>query len=402
MNRSAMASPSTTSDEMPRWLTLLLAAGCGCIVANLYYAQPLIGDISADTGLSLKLAGFVVTLTQIGYGLGLLLLVPLGDLVENRRLVVRCLLVAALSLLVAGVSRQAWPFMAAMGLVGVSSVAAQVLVPYGASMAPEATRGRTVGNIMSGLLLGIMLARPVSSLVAAHAGWHAMFLVSAVLMAALAALLSRAMPQRRPVHASSYGALLRSVAQLMRDQPVLRRRAVCHAFLFAAFSLFWSTVPLLLASPAFGLTQRGIALFALVGVAGAVAAPAAGRMADRGWSGPASITAMALVAGAFVLSRVTPTEPMLALVALGAAGVLLDMGVSANLVLSQREIFALAPAFRSRLNSAFMATFFLGGAVGSSGGVYLYAVGGWELASAVGIGLGLAALAFFWLTRPRS
>lgn len=382
-------------DELPAWLTVLLAAGCGLIVANLYYAQPLIGLISEGTGISLRLAGWIVTLTQIGYGLGLLFIVPLGDVMENRKLVVRCLMVAALGLLAAGLSTSAAPFLAAMALVGVSSVAAQVLVPYGASMVAEAARGRTVGNIMSGLLLGIMLARPVSSFTASHAGWHAIFLGSSVLIAALAALLSRTMPERQPPHAQRYGTLLASMKTLMREQPVLQVRALCHAGLFAAFSLFWSTVPLLLASPAFGFTQSGIALFALVGVAGAIAAPIAGRLADRGHARAGSLAAIALVALSFTFTGSAPQGSMGALVLLGLAAIVLDMGVSANLVLSQREIYALAPHARGRLNSLFMATFFLGGALGSAGGVYVYAQGGWLGVVVMGLALGTGSLAVF-------
>lgn len=393
----ADAPPDTPHpyDELPAWLTLLLAGGCGLIVANLYYAQPLIGLISEGTGISLRLAGWIVTLSQIGYGLGLLFIVPLGDVLENRKLVVRCLMVAALGLLAAGLSTSAAPFLAAMALVGVSSVAAQVLVPYGASMVAEAARGRTVGNIMSGLLLGIMLARPVSSFVASHLGWHAIFLGSAVLIAALAALLSRAMPERQPPHAHRYAELLGSMKALMRDHPVLQVRALCHAGLFAAFSLFWSTVPLLLASPAFGFTQSGIALFALVGVAGAIAAPIAGRMADKGHAHVGSLAAMAMVALSFAFTWPATEGSMLTLGLLGLAAIVLDMGVSANLVLSQREIYALAPHARGRLNSLFMATFFLGGALGSACGVYVYAQGGWHGVVVMGCGLGLAALAVF-------
>lgn len=392
---ATMADAPHQYDELPAWLTLLLAAGCGLIVANLYYAQPLIGLISEGTGISLRLAGWIVTLTQIGYGLGLLFIVPLGDVLENRRLVVRCLMVAALGLLAAGLSRSAAPFLAAMALVGVSSVAAQVLVPYGASMVAEAARGRTVGNIMSGLLLGIMLARPVSSFTASHLGWHAIFLGSAVMIAALAALLSRAMPERQPPHAPRYAALLASMKALMLEHPVLQVRAMCHAGLFAAFSLFWSTVPLLLASPAYGLSQQGIALFALVGVAGAIAAPIAGRLADRGHAHAGSLVAMAMVALSFALTWSAAQGSSLTLVLLGLAAIVLDMGVSANLVLSQREIYALAPHARGRLNSLFMATFFMGGAMGSAFGVYVYARGGWHGVILLGSAMGLIALAVF-------
>jgi predicted MFS family arabinose efflux permease len=210
-------------------------------------------------------------------------------------------------------------------------------------------------------------------------------------MVLVACVLWRALPRRVPSAALSYAALLGSMARLLRDTPVLQRRAAYHACLFAAFSLFWTTTPLLLAGPVFHLSQAGIALFALAGVAGAVAAPIGGRVADRGWSKPATGGAMACVALAFVLTHLAPAGSTLALGLLVAAAILLDFGVSANLALGQRAIFALGAETRSRLNGLFMTLFFLGGAAGSALGGWAYAHGGWALASMIGIALPLLA-----------
>lgn len=379
----------------PAWLPTLFAVACGLIVANLYYAQPLVGPIAAELGLSPGLAGLLVTLTQIGYGLGLLFIVPLGDILENRRLVLTLIGACAVSLAATALVRDASLFLAAAAAIGFTSVTVQILVPWSAHLATEANRGRVVGNVMSGLIIGIMMARPVSSFVASLWGWHAIYGLSAALMAALAALLLFILPRRQPDAKLHYGQLLASLWHLARTQPVLRRRALYQACLFGAFSLFWTTAPLLLASPAFGLDQRGIALFALAGVAGAVAAPISGRLADRGHGRAMSIVAMLMVAAGFLISLVAQDGSMLALVLLTLAAIVLDFGVTANLVTSQRVIYALGAEFRNRLNGLFMATFFMGGAASSAIGAWAYAHGGWTLACWIGLALPAAALLFF-------
>ncbi len=280
--------PEPVLAPMPTSLAWLLAVGGGLIVANIYYAQPLAGPISAALGLAPGAAGLIVTVTQLGYVLGLLLLVPLADLVENRRLIVACSCVPALALLAAALSTHPLPFLLARCASASASVAVQVLVPYAAHMAPEATRGRVVGNIIGGLMLGIMLARPVSSFLAQVRRGTPCSSLSAASMLLLALVLAAALPRAPAGAGLRYGALLVSMGHLARTTPVLQRRALYHACLFGAFSLFWTAVPLLLAGPDFRLSQGGIALFALAGVAGAVSAPIAGRVADRGLTRPAT------------------------------------------------------------------------------------------------------------------
>ncbi|SNB82368.1 MULTISPECIES: MFS transporter [unclassified Agrobacterium] len=381
-------------------LTFLLATACGLIAANLYYGQPLAGIIGAELGLSAGATGLIVTLTQIGYGIGLLFVVPLGDLVENRKLVVSSVAMAVLSLVGAAFAPHAAPFLIAAFLVGVSSVAVQVIVPYAAHMAPHAIRGRVVGNVMSGLMAGIMLARPVSSLLSEVVSWRGVFLTSAAVMAPLAVVLFRLLPARMPDARLSYGALMASMGRLALHTPILRRRAIYHAFLFAAFSLFWTTTPLYLSGPHFNLSQGEIALFALAGAAGTVAAPIAGRMADRGWTRAATFFALVAVALSFAVTHLAPEGSHLALAILVVAAIVLDFGVTTNLVLGQRAIFTLGAEFRSRLNGIYMATFFMGGAIGSAVGGWAYAVGEWQAASWIGFALPVAALLYF-LTEKR-
>jgi predicted MFS family arabinose efflux permease len=381
-------------ESVPAWITTLLAVSCGLIVANIYYAQPLVGPISADLGLSPQLAGLIVTMTQIGYGVGLLLIVPLGDLVENRRLVFTVIAIGALALGCAALSTHPLLFLLAALMIGFGSVAVQILIPYAGHLAPEATRGRVVGNVTTGLMLGIMLSRPVSSFIAAIASWHMVYAMSAILMAALAVVLQRALPPRKPTARLGYLSLLASMVQLARTTPALRRRALYQAFLFGAFSLFWTTVPLLLAGPAFHFSQAGIAWFALAGVSGPIAAPIAGRVADRGWTRPATLVAMLLTATGFALTRLADLGTTLSLILLLISAIAIDFGVQANVVLGYRTLFALGAETRSRLNGLYMTTFFLAGAAGSAIGGWAYASGGWTLASSIGIALPLAALVY--------
>ena len=377
------------------WVTLILAIACGVIAANLYYAQPLVGLISSSLGLSSVAAGLIVTLTQIGYGIGLLFIVPLGDILENRKLVAALLFLTAIVLAIASVVKSASLFLAASLFIGLVSVAAQVLVPYAAHLSPDATRGRNVGNVMSGLLLGIMLARPVSSIVAEFMGWRTIFALSAAMIFVLALVLVKLLPIRQPVTTTQYSTLLSSMFLLLKTTPVLQRRAIYHSCVFGTFSLFWTTVPLLLTSPIFQFSQKEVALFALVGVSGAVAAPVAGRLADRGWIRPATGIALALVAISGILPLVSQSGSTSALVILVVSAILLDIGVSANMVLGQRAIFSLGAEFRSRLNGLYMAIFFAGGAIGSATGGWAYAMGGWKAALLIGIALPAIAIIYF-------
>ncbi|HDR6255648.1 TPA: MFS transporter [Bacillus cereus] len=381
--------------EISSGLIILLATACGIIVANLYYAQPLIGLISNVIGLSNSSAGLIVTLTQIGYVVGLLFLVPLGDIVENKKLIIILLLLSAVALTATVFVKSAIMLLVASFFIGLGSVAAQVLVPFVSYLSSEDARGRVVGNVMSGLLLGIMLARPISSLVADIWGWNSIFALSATIIIVLSFVLSKVLPTRKPTEKTNYTALLSSMWKLLRTTPILRRRAIYHACVFGAFSLFWTTVPLLLSSPAFHFSQTAIALYALVGITGAIAAPIGGRLADLGWTRPATGIALTVVIISLLLPLIIQSSSPIGIAVLVIAAILLDMGVSANLVLSQRLIFSLSPEIRSRLNGLFMAIFFLGGAVGSFIGGWAYALGGWNLTLWIGIAFPTIALLYF-------
>jgi predicted MFS family arabinose efflux permease len=388
--RQTLQPPEVTSGTI-----LTLAAACGLLVANIYYAQPLISEIAQSLGLATGAAGLIVTMSQIGYGVGLLLVVPLGDLVENRRLILISATLSAVALACAALAPSAGVFLGCAAVIGLGSVAVQILIPLAAHLAPDATRGRVVGMVSSGLMLGIMLARPVSSLIAALSSWRVVFGLSAVAMVILAAVLSRLLPTRTPRTKMTYGELTGSMVHLVRVTPILSRRAFYQGCLFFTFSLFWTTTPLLLAGPHYRLTQNGIALFALAGVSGAIAAPIGGRIADRGWGRPATGGAISLVALAMLGSIFVPQGSVVALSLLVAAAIAVDFGVQANLVFGYRAIFALAPEARGRLNGVYLSTAFVGGAIGSALGAWAYARGGWPLACGVGLTLPTVALARF-------
>src|SRR5258705_330084 len=379
---------------------VVLAVACGMAVANIYYSQPLLGLISSTFGVSQGRAELVVTLTQLGYAVGLFLLVPLGDLLENRALASRTLLVTAGALLATGLSPDFGLFLVLSVLVGMTSMVAQILIPFAAYLAPPQERDKVVGTVTAGLLLGILLARTVSSLVAAAWGWRTIYLASAVLMIALSVLLTRTLPKRPPAHASSYPQLMVSTLRLVREEPVLRRRAVCQALMFGAFSCFWTSV-------AFELTQRHhlgqawIGVFALVGAAGASAAPLAGRLGDRGHGHTGSGVALALAGAAMVLARLGAGNPLL----LALAGILLDLAVQSHQVFSQREIYELRADARARINTVYMTAVFLGGAAATAISGIICGSDGWIGVTMLCAGLALAALgvwAVAALRRPRT
>jgi predicted MFS family arabinose efflux permease len=272
----------------------------------------------------------------------------------------------------------------------------QVMVPYAAHLAPEKKRGQIIGTLMSGLMIGIMLSRPISSLLTDWFSWHSVFLTSAAMMVILAGVLYKYLPPRAPSDSSiRYSHLIKSMMQIVVDTPVLRRRAIYQAFLFGAFCLFWTASPLLLSGEKFNFSQTTIAIFALVGVAGAISAPFAGKAADRGWSQRATIVAMLASSFSFLLSHFFPMGSTASVVALVVSAILLDAGITANLVLGQRAIFSLQPELRSRLNGLYVAIIFIGGASGSALGGWAYANGGWELTSMVGFALPAMALLYF-------
>ncbi|AQT48868.1 MULTISPECIES: MFS transporter [Burkholderia cepacia complex] len=401
---SAPVSPAVAArPALSTGMTLFFAATVGVIVMDLFAAQPLTGPISADLHLPPGLAGLVAMLPQLGYAAGLALLVPLVDLLENRRLIVATLAVCAAALALPAFTQSGAVFLLATLAAGAASSVIQMLVPMAASMAPEAQRGRAVGNVMSGLMLGILLSRPLASLIAGSAGWRAFYLLAALADAAIAVVLALRLPARTPSITASYRALLASMGRLLADEPVLRRHALSAALAMAAFSAFWTAVGLRLAQPPFALDLHGIALFAFAGASGAIVTPLAGRAGDRG-HGPAAqrlahgtmLAALVVLgvagAGWFGFDAHAHRGVALALLAGGAA--LLDAGVIVDQTIGRRAINLLNPAARGRLNGLFVGLFFVGGALGAALAGSAWAWGGWSAVCGVGFAFAGAAAVF--------
>lgn len=386
-------------------LFALLGLAIGVMVANIYYAQTLIAPISRSLGIDPAAAGLTTMFTQLGYGLGVLLLVPLADLFENRRLILSMLVVAIISILGVALSASLITYFSSALLLGIGASAVQIIVPYAAHFAPEESRGRVVGNLMSGLMLGIMLSRPIASLLTDLFSWRAVFYLSAALMTGVGVALFKTLPRRRPNSKDlRYGELLVSMGHLFSRIDLLRRRSIYQAFMFGAFCVFWTATPLLLSGPEFNMSQTEIAIFALVGISGAIVAPFAGALADRGFTRIGTLIAMSVAAASFLIWHVFPMGSTASLFSLVIAAILLDAGITANLVLGQRAIFRLPSRYRGRLNGIFVATIFIGGAFGSSIGAYAFERGSWKATSWIGFALPATALVYFgteWLTKAK-
>ena len=376
------------------WLIIAFAVACGVTVANVYYAQPLVGPISASFGLDPSTAGLVLTMVMLGYVLGLVFLAPLGDLVENKTLVLVTLSGLVFSLLIAAAAPSAGVFIAATLLLGLTATGTQMILPIVAHLAPERIRGQVVGTVMSGLLFGILLSRPLATMVAGSLGWRAVFVMSAALMCGVIVLMAFALPRRLPEHSLTYGRLLGSLWQLMRDTRVLQRRSAYQCLLYGSFSLFWTAMPLVLEAPPFAFGHIALSAFLLSGAGGALLAPLAGRMADRGGGGTVTLVAMLAVLLSFVLIR-TEGNGAGSIALFVIAGILIDAGTQGNVVAGQRAIYALPADIRSRLNALYLGSAFFGGALGSAISGFAASHGGTTSISNIGIGFSLLALAIF-------
>lgn len=377
-------------------MVLLLAVACGASVANLYYAQPLLHTLGHAFHVSNGTAGLLVTVTQVGYVIGLALLVPVGDLRERRTLISGILLVTALALAVAAAAPSIEVFGAALAAVGLTSVVAQVIVPMSSSLAAEHERGRVVGTVMSGLLTGILIARTISGLIAAAFGWRTVFALAAVGMVALAGTLRRGLPRIAPTTQLSYGAVLRSVLVLVREEPVLRQRMMLGALCFGCFSVLWTSLAFLLSGAPYHYGNAVIGLFGLAGVVGAAAASATGRLADRGRGSQASIAAIVILLASWAVLAAGGSSVIALIIGIAV----LDLGAQALHISNQSAIYTLRPEARSRLTTAYMVSYFLGGAVLSALTSTLYASGGWSgvcLLGAATAGLALVVWVLTWL-----
>ncbi|MET9290717.1 MFS transporter [Streptomyces sp. NPDC003077] len=375
---------------------MLFAVACGAAVANVYFSQPLLVTMGHDLAMSPALVGSVVTLTHVGYGLGLFFLVPLGDVAHRRRLIVAQLSLLVVALVVVAVARAAVLLLAGVAAVGLLAVVTQTLVAFAASLAPPAGRGRVVGLVTSGVVIGILLARTVSGLMADLAGWRSVYLASAALTALLALVLYRVLPRHTDAPPTNlrYGQLLRSTITLFARERLLRVRALFGLLIFAAFSTLWSSVALPLSEAPYFLPHSAIGALGLIGVAGALAATVAGRLNDRGLSRRTTGIALALLAASWLPLAFTRNS----LWALVVGVILLDLAVQAVHVTNQTVIYALHPDAGSRLIGGYMVFYSIGSATGAIAATSLYTAAGWGAVCVLGAAFSCLGLVLWAVT----
>ena len=369
--------------HMSGWLVFLLAVTSGAVVANLYYCQPLLAAMALDLQIPQTRVGLIPTLTQIGYGLGLLFITPLGDRSERRRLIVAMVLLSAAALGLTAIVRWSSLVIGFSLLIGLFSVVPQMIVPFAATMAAPEERNRVVGGIMSGLMIGVLLARTASGIIGTHLGWRGVYFCAAGFMVAFAVLLRVFLPYSRPASAPRYFQLLGSLPGLLRKLHPLQEAAFTGAIIFAGFSVFWTTLVFRLEAPPYHLGAQAAGLFGLVGAAGALAATLSGRTAGRLPPVRLVITGMGLT----LFSWVILWQGEASLWCLIAGAVLLDFGIQGTHVANQARIFTSMPEARSRINTVYMVSFFLGGAIGSSAGSVAWAGFGWRGVCLLGMSL---------------
>ncbi|MFE9357589.1 MFS transporter [Streptomyces olivaceoviridis] len=387
--------PTASGTRMNRVLTLLFAVAGGAAVGNLYYAQPLLGDIADALHVSEGFAGLLVTAIQVGYALGIVLLVPLGDRRDRRRLVPFLMVLCAVALALCAVAPGVPLLAAAFVAVGLTTVSGQVLVAFAGDLAADADRGRVVGVVVSGLVTGILVARIISGVIAAAAGWRAVYVFAACLMAVLAAVLYRMTPSLPVKTTMPYRQLLRSTASLLKEEPVLRVAVAFGSIGFATFTMFWTALTFLLSGPPYHYSTAGIGGLGAVGLVGSLAAQGSGRLHDRGWSVPVTGWSWVLAIVAWLCGTLGTHGFAWLIVSI----LTLDVATQSRNILNQARILALSPDARSRVNTVYICGNFCGGALGSTAAGVLWSVGGWNAVCWTGAVLSVIGLLVWVPTR---
>lgn len=391
-----MTYPQQQKPLLTAGLLLLLAVITGISVANLYYLQPLLAEISLSFKVDPTTVGIGAMLTQVGYALGMLFILPLADIWNKKYLICGVAITAGIIMLIIGINNNLWIFLIATLLLGISSVTPQLIVPLGAELAAPDKRGVVIGQIMSGLFIGILLSRTVSGFIGEYLGWHAIYLIAAGLMLLVVIIVVLRLPNYHQPQTISYGQLFKSIFVLARQEPVLRAAALNGGLMFAVFSIFWTVLPFWLASKIYHLGPQVVGIFGLVGVIGVIAAPIAGKMADR--RSPEVTISWAIII--VILSYLSFWLAGTHLLGLIIGVILLDLGVQSCQISNQARIFALSDSARNRINTFYMVSYFCGGAFGSWLGALCYTHWGWSGTSLAGLALLILALGFN--RKPRS
>ena len=376
---------------MHRRVVWLLALTTGCVVANIYYIQPLLADIAREFGLSVAQIGVVAMLAQVGTGLGMLFFVPLGDKYERRGLIAALLVAEAVACALAATATNVLWLSAACFLVGGATATIHVVVPLAAHLAPPQERGRIVGTVLSGLLIGILLARAFSGVVGAQFGWRTVYWFASALMLALAITIRVSLQPSRPQLSMKWTALMRSIGSLAREHGTVREAAVLACLLFMTFSALWTTLVFLLRTPPYHYGTTAAGVFGLLGASSASAAPIVGRMSDRYGPERSILVAIIVTLVGYLVLLVAGRQ----LAGLIGAIVLIDVGVQSGHVANQSRIYGLVPEARSRINTVYMVAFFIGGALGSYFGPFGLNYGGWTGFCAIPLAALVFALGYF-------
>jgi predicted MFS family arabinose efflux permease len=376
----------------------VMTIATGLVVANIYYNQPLLADITKDFGVSQAQGGTIAMLTQVGYAAGMLFMVPLGDMLRRKRLIMVIFMLAIIALLMAAWAPSIHILMLSSFLIGTFSIIPQLLVPMAAHLAAPEQRGKTIGFVMSGLLIGILLSRTVSGYVGAHFGWRAMFLIAAALMTVLWVALYFLLPEVNADYKGHYGLLMKSMLQLIKEEPQLRVAAIRGALCFATFAGFWTTLIFLLKEPQFNLGSEAAGAFGLVGAFGALAASQMGRLSDKGNGYLLTTYTVLLVIVSYIIYGFSSTS----IIGLVAGVIIMDMGVQATHISNQAIIFSLRPEARNRVNTIYMVTYFIGGALGTLLASQAWSLYRWNGVVAMGLILSTGALVIHLVFRPKS
>jgi predicted MFS family arabinose efflux permease len=395
MSELAPALAHAAVRPLGRPLTFVMAAATGIAVANIYYNQPMLGVIRAEFA-GQPATQFIPTATQIGYAAGLFLLVPLGDIMDRRRLIVAQFALLAIALVLAAMATTAWMLVASSLVVGATSTVAQQIIPFAAALASPERRGQTVGTIMSGLLCGLLLSRTLAGFVATHAGWRDMFWIGSPLAVIAGSAMAIALPRNHPHVAMPYKNALKSMIELWRLEPTLRSATLVQAALFASFTSFWTILALYLQQPRFALGADVAGLFGIVGVVGIFAAPLGGRLADRRGPQSVALAGAVIACASWIIFGISG-----GVIGLIVGVIILDFGVTSAMVSNQHVVFALHPEARGRLNTIFMTGMFLGGSLGSAGATIAWSLNGWGAVSLFGAGLAIIAAVLQGCSRLR-
>lgn len=391
-----VARRCTARPSLSRAIVLLFSVACGLAVANIYYAQPLLDTIADEFGIGRAAAGIIITITQFGYGVGLLFVAPLGDVVDRRRLIIGQSLLSVIALLAVASAPTATILLTAVAAVGVLAVVTQVLVAYVAILAHPSERGRAVGTVTSGIVIGILLARTVSGTLSDAFGWRSVYYVSAVVTLLIVAALLKVLPQQAaPSTRVSMPRLIGSMLILFVEEPTLRIRAILALLIFAAATTLLTAMVLPLAAPPLSLSHAEIGLFGIAGVAGAVGASRAGRLSDEGYAQRTTGIGLACMLVSWLPSALL-NESLWALV---VGVVIIDFGLQSVHVASQSLIYRARPEQQSRLTAGYMIFYSVGCALGSIISTLAYARAGWNAVCVVGASISAVAMIFWARTR---